>query len=241
MEPIREPQAAATKPTSSGPDPAFGAVLLEQKIRAGNIGNAIFLMLLGLPMTLVVLAPAAPLEIRIGFFLFGAALATFAGVMLWRHLLHVYLQESGIREYRQWRGRSLAYDQVDEMLYSSLRLFMHGGYIHTIQKLTLKANPMPGPHLVCTHIFKEADSDAPAEAATPVVAVRDSVSRLLMQRLAQPLAREGAVDWTAEVRSLRPRIGNRRPPRRLGNYRVATDRENGNRSRGLPALGRCRN
>ena len=54
--------------------------------------------------------------------------------------MHVFLQERGIREYRQGRGRALAYDDADEMYYSSLRIFMHGSYIHTLQKVGL--NPI---------------------------------------------------------------------------------------------------
>lgn len=146
------------------PDPALGAVLLEQKIKAGTVGNALFLLVLGILAMLVVGAPTAPIGVKVSFFLFGAGVAGLALWMLWRHWMHVFLQERGIREYRQRRGRSLPYNQADEITYSSLRVFMNGSYIHTVEKVALKSDREAGPPLVCTHIFKEADGRAPGEA-----------------------------------------------------------------------------
>ena len=149
---------------------------------------------------LVVIAPKAPLEVRLGFGGFGSCLSGFAAIMLWRNWMHVFLQESGIREYRQRRSRSLRYDQVDELLYTSLRIFGHGSYIHTVQKLALKSNRLAGPPLVCTLIFKEADGRSHAEAGTPLTKVRDRISSAIAARLFERLAREPTVDWTPEVR-----------------------------------------
>ena len=59
--------------------------------------------------------------------------------------MRVYLQEHGIREYRQGRGRSLPYEQVEQMLYSTMRIFMHGSYVHTLQKLALYGDEEPKP------------------------------------------------------------------------------------------------
>jgi len=186
--------------TKISPDPALGKVLLEQKPSKGNIGNVIFLMILGVPMMLIVAAPNAPLDVRLGFLLFGSCLTGFALIMLWRNWMHVFLQETGIREYRQRRGRSLPYDQVDELIYSSLRIFAHGSYIHTVQKLALKSERLPGPPAVCTLIFKEADGRAPAEAKTVLVGVRDQVSFKLAMQLHGRISRDDAFDWTPEVR-----------------------------------------
>jgi hypothetical protein len=182
------------------PDPNFGRVLLEQKPNKGNIGNVIFLMILGLPMMLIVAAPGAPLEVRLGFLLFGGCLTGFASIMLWRNWMHVFLQETGIREYRQRHGRSLPYDQVDEVIYSSLRIFAHGSYIHTVQKLALRSEQTPGSPAVCTLIFKEADGRAAAEAKTALVGVRDQVSLRLAMQLNALVSRDGAIDWTPEAR-----------------------------------------
>jgi hypothetical protein len=123
-----------------GADPALGGTLLVQKPSRGNIGNAIFLLVLGVPLVLVIFAPEAPLGARVGLPLLGCCVTGFAALMLWRNWMHVFLQERGIREYRQRRGRSLPYDQVDEVVYSSARLFAHGSYIHTVQKLALRSD-----------------------------------------------------------------------------------------------------
>src|SRR5689334_13897933 len=135
-------------------NPDLGRVLHEQKPNRGNIGNCCFLLLLGLPMMGVVAAGTAPLGVRLGFFGLGLCLSGFAVVMLWRNWVHVFLQERGIREYRRGKARSLAYDQVDEVLYSSARIFMHGSYIRTVQKLALRSGQSPEPPLVCTLVFK---------------------------------------------------------------------------------------
>jgi len=185
---------------SAEQEPDLGRVILEQKIRSGTIGNAIFLLIVALPLMLVILAEPAPIGIRLVFFTVGLGLTVFTLWMLWRHWMRVYLHEHGIREFRQGRGRSLLYEQVDQLIYSSLRIFMNGLYIHTIQKLALKSDSMPDPPLVCTHIFKEADGRAPAEARTPVVEVRDSVSRALAARLAKALSRENSLEWTEGLR-----------------------------------------
>jgi hypothetical protein len=121
-------------------------------------------------------------------------------VMLRRNWMHVFLQERGTREYRQKRGRSLRYDHVDELTYSALRIFSYGSYIHTVQKLALKSHKMPGPPLVCTLIFKEADGHSPSETQTALTDVRNMVSGLLEERFSQRLGRDGKVDWTPEVR-----------------------------------------
>jgi hypothetical protein len=181
-------------------DPALGKILLVQKPNKGNIGNCVFLMVVSLPFILVVAAPTAPMEMRLGFFGFGLCLGGFAVIMLRRHWMHVFLQEFGVREYRQRRGRSLRYDQVDEMFYTSLRLFGHGSYIHTVQKLALKSNGAQGSPLVCTSIFKEADGRSPTEARTALTEVRDRVSYFLADRFSERLTREATVDWTPEVR-----------------------------------------
>lgn len=182
------------------PDPVLGAVLLEQKIKAGTVGNVIFLLVLGVLPMLVVASPTAPAGVKVGFFLFGAGVAGFALWMLWRHWMHVFLQERGIREYRQRRERSLPYDQADEITYSSLRIFMNGSYIHTVEKVALKSDRAPGPPLVCTHIFKEADGRAPGEAQTPLLNVRNAVSLRLAERMSEQIAREAAIEWTPELR-----------------------------------------
>lgn len=182
------------------PDPALGAVLLEQRLKAGTVGNAIFLLVLGILPMLVVASPTAPTDVKAGFFLFGAGIAGFALWMLWRHWMHVFLQERGIREYRQRRGRSLPYDQADEITYSSLRVFMNGSYIHTVAKVALKSDREPGPPLVCTHIFKEADGRAPGEARTPLLNVRNAVSLRLAAQMSQQIAQEAAIEWTPELR-----------------------------------------
>lgn len=181
-------------------DPELGKVLLDQRIKKGTIGNVIFLMVLGVPMMLVVIAPNAPTGVRVGFFLFGLSINLFAAIMLWRHWMRVFLQELGIREYRQGHGRSLRYDQVDEMFYTSLRVFMHGSYIQTVQKLALKSERLPGPPLVCTWIFKEADGRAPAEANTAVTRVRDKISARLADRFLERVRREESVEWAPEAR-----------------------------------------
>jgi len=164
------------------------------------IGNGIFLFVVALPFLLVPAAPSAPIEVKIGLFLFGAGLATFALVMLWRHWMHVFLHEHGIREYRQRRGRRLRFDDVDEVIYSSLRLFSHGSYIHTIQKLALKSDRMSGPPLVCTHVFREQDGRANGETTTPLVNVRDALSLQLAERMSQRLTRGEAVEWVPRLR-----------------------------------------
>jgi hypothetical protein len=184
-------------------DPALGKILLVQRPNKGNIGNAVFLMILGVLFLLVVAAPTAPLEVRLGFFGFGLCLAGFAAIMLWRNWMHVFLQEIGVREYRQRRGRSLRYDQVDELIYTSLRIFAHGSYIHTVQKLALKSNGLAGPPFVCTLIFKEADGRSPTEARTALTEARNQVSYSLADRFLERLERESTVDWTPEVRIAR--------------------------------------
>lgn len=182
------------------PDPAFGQVLLEQKPRWGDIGSMIFLIVMGLLMSLVVFAPAAGLYFRIVSVCFGGGLIALALVALWRRWMHVYLQQHGIREYRQRRGRSLPYEKVDAVTYSALRIFMHGSYIHTVEKLALKSNDAPGPPLVCTHIFKEPDPHSAGETRTPVLDVRNALCPALTVRLSRRLARENGLIWTPGLR-----------------------------------------
>jgi hypothetical protein len=146
------------------------------------------------------LAPSAPFDVKVGSFLFGASLATFALVMLWRHWMHVFLHEHGIREYRQRRGRCLRFEDVDEVTYSSLRLFSHGSYIHTIQKLALKSDGMSGPPLVCTHIFKEPNGRATGETRTPLINARDALSFQLAEMMSRRLSRGDAVEWVPRLR-----------------------------------------
>jgi hypothetical protein len=182
-------------------DPELGRVILEQKPNRGNIGNGCFLLLLGcLPMLGGVAATTAPVAVRLGFFALGLCLSGFSAVMLWRNWVHVFLQERGIREYRRGKGRSLAYDSVDEVQYSSVRIFMHGSYIRTVQKLALRSGPPAEPPLVCTLIFKEADGRAPAETPTALTHVRDAVSRPLAERLLARVMREDTLAWTPGVR-----------------------------------------
>jgi hypothetical protein len=181
-------------------DPALGKILLVQKPNKENIGNGVFLMILGVPFMLVVAAPIAPMGMRLVFPAFGLCLSGFAVIMLRRHWMHVFLQEFGVREYRQGRGRSLRYDQVDEMFYTSLRLFGHGSYAHTVQKVALKSNGLAGPPLVCTLIFKEADGWSPTETRTVLTEARDRVSYFLADRFSERLTREATIDWTPEVR-----------------------------------------
>jgi hypothetical protein len=181
-------------------DPNLGPVLLEQKPNRGNLGNGCFLVLLALPMMGSLAVPAAPLALRLGLFGLGLCLGGFALVMLWRNWVHVFLQERGVREYRHGKGRSLAYDQVDELQYSALRLFHGGAYIHTVQKLALRSERSPGPPLVCTLILKEADGRAPTEARTALTRVRDAVALLLAERLLQRILRDEAIAWTPGVR-----------------------------------------
>jgi hypothetical protein len=158
------------------------------------------LLLLGLPAMGIVAVPAAPLGVRLGIFGLGLCLSGFALVMLWRNWMHVFLQERGVREYRHGKGRSLAYDQVDELQYSALRLFHGRAYIHTVQKLALRSERSPGPPLVCTLILKEADGRAPAEARTALTQVRDAVALLLAERLLQRILRDEVIAWTPGVR-----------------------------------------
>ena len=188
-------------------DADFGQILFEQKPNKGNIGNSIFLFfcaacLLACGIPVLFLMPTSKGSILGGivFIGVGLSLGAFVGIMLWRNWMHVFLQERGIREYRQKRGRSLRYDRVDEMTYSSLRIFLHGSYIHTLQKLALKSHRMPGPPLVCTLIFKEADGHSSFEARSALTDVRNMLSDQLEQRLLQRLRREEAVDWTPEIR-----------------------------------------
>jgi len=202
------------QPVTLSADPALGKILLDQRPNKGNIGNGIFLMVVSLPFILVVAVPNAPMEVRLGSFVFGSCLGGFAVIMMRRNWMHVFLQEFGVREYRQARGRSLRYDQVDEFFYTSLRLFGHGSYIHTIQKLALNSNGSAGPPLVCTLIFKEADGRSPAEATNALTEVRDRISHSLTDRFLERLERESTVDWTPEVRiamrglEIRDRHGN---------------------------------
>jgi hypothetical protein len=183
-------------------DPDLGRVLHEQKPNRGNIGKCCFLLLLGLPMMAVVVVPSAPLAVRLGFFALGLCVSAFAVVMLWRNWMHVFLQERGIREYRRGKGRSLAYELVDAVQYSSARVFMHSSYIHTVQKLALRSGSSEPP-LVCTLTFKEADGRAPGETRTALTAVRDSVSRLLAERFLKDIMREDSLAWSPTVRICR--------------------------------------
>jgi hypothetical protein len=188
-------------------DPDFGPILLAQKPNKGNIGNGIFLLvcgvfLLALGVPAIVFLPVSKTSIGGGitFIVVGLSLCGFVFVMLRRNWMHVFLQERGIREFRQKRGRSLRYDQVDELTYSSLRIFLHGLYMHTVQKLALKSHNVPGPPLVCTLIFKEADGRSSSETRSALTDVRNWVSDLLEDRFLQRLGREATVDWTPEVR-----------------------------------------
>jgi hypothetical protein len=181
-------------------DPDLGRVLLEQKPNRGNIGNGCFLLLLALPMMGVVAAPTAPLGVRLGLFGLGLCLSGFSAVMLWRHWMYVFLQERGIREYRRGKGRSLAYDLVDEVRYSSARIFLNGSYIHTVQKLALRSGLSREPPLVCTLIFKELDGDAPGEARTALTQVRDATSLFLADRFLERIMRDETVVWAPGVR-----------------------------------------
>ena len=181
------------------PDPSLGGVLLEQKIRKGQIGNFVFLTIVALPFVLVPAVPAAPLEVKLGMGLFGLGLIAFVAIMAWRYWMHVFLQEQGICEYRQGKPRSLRYDQVATLHYTSLRIFSHGSYVHTVQKVAIQADEPESKPLVCTHIFREADGRAPAETRTPLTLVRDQVTPRLADRLHAQLRRGQAVPWSDTV------------------------------------------
>ena len=181
------------------PDLALGKVLLEQKPRWGDIGSMIFLIVLGLPISLVVFAREAPMYFRIFALCLGGGLVILALVALWRRWMHVFLQEHGIREYRQRRGRSLPYDKVDEVTYSAIRIFMHGSYIHTVEKLAMRSTTLPGPPLVCTHIYREPNPQG-GETGTPLLDVRNVISAGLTLRLSKRLAAEHGLDWTPNLR-----------------------------------------
>jgi hypothetical protein len=180
-------------------DPELGQVLHEQKPNRGNIGNCIFLMILGLPFMLVVLAPTAPWEVKLGLSTVGFGLSAFAAIMLWRNWMYVFLQERGIREYRQGKPRSLHYDEVATLFYTSGRIFSHGSYVHTVQKLALQADEPEAKPLVCTHIFREPDGRALAEARTPLTQMRDVVARRLADRLLTQVRRGEAARWSDDI------------------------------------------
>ena len=193
--------------TTVAADPDFGTILLEQKPNKGNIGNGIFLLVcgicclaFGLLTTLLMSLTRLSISGGAAFIIVGSLLCGFTGIMLRRHWMHVFLQERGIREYRQRQGRSLRYDDVDELTYSSLRIFMSGFYIHTVQKLALKSHGLQGPPLVSTLIFKEADGRSAFESQTALTDVRDRISSVIDERLLEALGREGTVDWTPESR-----------------------------------------
>jgi hypothetical protein len=192
---------------SATPDPELGSILLNQKLNKGNIGNGIFLLLCGLlslafGLATLILAPVSRVSILggIAFIGVGLSLCVFVGIMLRRYWMHVFLQERGICEYRQGRARSLRYDQVDELTYSTLRIFMHGFYIHTVQKLALKSHGLPGPPLVSTLIFKETDRRSSSETRTALTDVRKMVSERLEDMFVQKLRLGEMVDWTPELR-----------------------------------------
>jgi hypothetical protein len=181
-------------------DPTLGAVLFEQRPNKGNIGNAIFLMILGAPFVLVAAAPSAPLNVRLGLPGVGLGICAFAAIMLWRNWMHVFLQELGIREYRQGCGRTLRYDLVDRITYTSLRIFMHGSYIHTVQKVAFEAKDQEGPPLVSTRIFKESEGLSARETRTALTEARDRVSGLLADQMLKRVQRQGSLEWTPQVR-----------------------------------------
>jgi hypothetical protein len=81
-----------------------------------------------------------------------------------------------------------------------LRIFMHGSYIHTIEKLALKSDHASGPPLVCTHVFKESDPRSEGETCTPVLLVRNTICASLAVRLSSRLARENGLDWRPGLR-----------------------------------------
>ena len=147
-------------------------------------------LLLGFRVLTTLLMPLTRLSISGGaaFISVGSLLCGFTGIMLRRHWMHVFLQERGIREYRQRQGRSLRYDDVDELTYSSLRIFMSGFYIHTVQKLALKSRGLQGPPLVSTLIFKEADGRSAFESPTALTDVRDRISSVIDERLLEASA-----------------------------------------------------
>ena len=188
-------------------DPDLGKVLLVQKPTKGTIGNLVFLFLCGLMMfafgvPALVLLPASAGSIAGGllFIGIGLGLCVFVVIMAQRYRMHVFLQEHGICEYRQGQPRSLRYDQVDELTYSSGRIFMHGSYVHTVQKLALKSHMLPGPPLVCTLILKESDGRSPSESRSAVTIARNMTSSMIEERLRRRLGRDGAIDWTSDLR-----------------------------------------
>lgn len=180
------------------PEPDFGPVLLEQKPSRGRIGNSIFIMLLGAPMMAIIAAPNAPPDVRFGFFAFGGGMVVFSLVMLWRNWMHVFLQQRGICEYRQRRRRCLAYDDVEIIIYSSLRIFMNGAYMHTVQKLALGSEETRNRPLVCTNVYKETDHSG-VEMATAVTQVRDAIAQRLANEFLLELER-GTIPWGPKVR-----------------------------------------
>jgi hypothetical protein len=188
-------------------DPDLGQVLLEQKPTKGTIGSLVFLFLCGLMMLAfavpaLILMPVSAASIGGGmlFVTVGLALCVFVAIMARRYQMHVFLQEHGICEFRQGRPRSLRYDHVDELTYSSLRIFMQGSYVHTVQKLALKSHSLLGPPLVCTLIFKEADGRSPSEGRSALTNIRDMTSGVIEERLRRELGRNGAIDWTPDLR-----------------------------------------
>jgi hypothetical protein len=182
------------------PDPRLGPVLLELKPAKGQVGNFLFLTILAIPFVLVVFAPTAPLEVKLGCLLVGLGLLAFIAIMLWRYWMDVFLQEQGIREYRQGRPRSLPYDQVATMFYTSIRIFMHGSYMHTVQKLAIQGDDPSARPLVCTHTVREADGGAPAETATALTQVRDQITPRLAARLLERLRSGESLVWGKNVR-----------------------------------------
>lgn len=175
----------------------LGRILFERK--PGRTATALLwlfpLVGLAIVVVLVLLAvfKAGPVV------LLGGLPACFFVVMLWvffvSHAVEFRAHEHGVRRKSLFRTQQLKYADVDVFTYSAVRQYVKGVYSGTNFTLTF-ASQVPGKVRTLTYSKHLRNTDEGLDH------VRDRVSQLIAQRMAEQLAAGRSVTWTDGLRFL---------------------------------------
>ena len=186
----------------------LGPVILQQKathgIGAVYLGAGGMFLGLGSAALLFPMAVNRTAELAIGgvFVALGLAYLVAGILRIWKWRGGaLFLHERGIREHRAGRDSVVRFDQVADMKYQSTRVFVHGSYGGTVERLSVRPGGAGGQWLYFQRQWKEKTGLATGYTETSEVdRVARSISHIIAQRMSARLAGGETVPWTSRMR-----------------------------------------
>lgn len=191
-------------------DPVLGPVILEQKATHGIVllfvmfGTALsgagfsllFVMRLGqneIGLTQIIVAAV--------LILCSLACIVFALVKRWRDRgFALYLHRGGIRE-RRARGDSVViFQDVEELTFRSIRVFMHGTYGGTVEHLAVRTTGREGRRLYFQRKRQEAGKGTGPDEPSEVNQIMTRIAGAIAENMTARLVKQETLAWTPRMR-----------------------------------------